>query len=440
MRDNPFTKVTSALATVVARKFLPVIAVFGAACGGAGTFSDDPVAPLPGVLCANGSVGVWRDMISFQPRGLSVSWAAIQRENQPWQSIAAQATVTLNPGERIGLAKWLPAVSPHGANILEIFFVTAEQAQTAFACVPSSTKSVHGNAEGLEDGMLPGKLGGYLTIGNSSTSLANGPFTLDGLLPGHTDLVATRLDAPPRTIIRRGVDYPNGSAISLLNFGSIEAIGLEPHTLTVNGTNIIQFDARSQIVTQRGTVGLLSDDFAREGTGIRTLTLYSVPESRLNNDEVQFFNVDPEDSRRAMVFFRHPADRTLTLGPDPTTATATHSGTAPNLTLRVDMPSQPEYGAQVTFSLCSSDANSSFPGTRVALLVTKEYIGATPPTWSVTVPDLTSVQGFPGADIRAYNLCGVEGLTNLPFAFAPQTTHDGDVFTAVISGVNVLNQ
>jgi hypothetical protein len=258
-------------------------------------------------------------------------------------------------------------------------------------------------------------------------------------LPGHTDLVATRLDAPPKTIIRRGVDYPNGGTIAVLNFGSYEALSLAPHTLTVNGANIVQFAASSQIVTQRGTIGLLSQDFAREGSGIRTLTLYSLPEAKLANDEVQFFSVDPEDYRRAMVFFRQPADRTLTLGPDATTATATHTA-APNPALRLDMPSQTEYGAQVTFSLCSGTPGYNSPGTSVALLVTKEYFGGTPPTWSVTVPDLASVQGFPGGDIRTYNLCRVAGLTNLPFVFAPEITHDGDVFTSLAYSANVLNR
>ena len=426
----------------LAKRFFPVIAVLSAACGGGGSgFNDDPVGPLPGVLCAKRSVAGWRDMISSTSSAGGASWAAIQRENQPWQTIdATESTVPLNPGEKIGMARWIPAVSPHSPNVVEIFFVTAEQAQTAFPCVSSSTKSVHGTAQGLEDGSLPGNLGGFLSIGNSSTYLSNGPFTVDGLLPGHTDLVATRLDAPPKTIIRRGVDYPNGAAIALLDFGSIEAVSLEPHTLTVNGANIIKFDAKSQIVTQRGTVGLLSEDFARQDSNIRTLTLYSVPESRLGDDEVQFFNVDPEDYRKAMVFFRRPADRILALGPDPTTATATHQGTAPNLSLRLDMPSQPEYGAQVTFSLCSPGASSSLPGTAVALLVTKEYFGATPPTWSVTAPDLASVQGFPGGDIRAYDLCAVAGLTNLPFVFAPQTTHDGEVFTSLAYESNVLNK
>jgi hypothetical protein len=301
-------------------------------------------------------------------------------------------------------------------------------------------KSLNGTVQGIESGAVAGNQGGYLSIGSSSANLgSDGPFTIDGVPLGHTDLVATRLDAPPKTIIRRGVDYPNGSTISL-NFGSIEALWLEPHTLTVNGANIIQFAASSQIVTQRGTVGLLSEDFAREGSGIRTLTMYSVPEGKLTNDEVQFFSVNPEDYRNAMVFFRHPADRTVTLGPDPTIATATHLGTAPSLTLRLDMPSQPEYGAQVTFSLCPVGASYNSPGTAVGVLVTKEYVGGTPPTWSVTVPDLTSVQGFPGEDIRAYNLCGVAGLTNIPFVFAPGTTHDGDVFTSVAYGINVLNK
>jgi hypothetical protein len=423
----------------LAKKILPVIAVFGAACGSdAVPFSDDPVGPPPGVLCATGSVAGWRGWISYYPSTVSASWAAIQRENQPWQTIdATEATVPLNPGEKIGMARWIPAVSPHSPDFLEIFFVTAEQAQTAFPCVSSSTKSLHGTVQGLESGTAQP---GFLSIGNSFTDLSNGPFTLDGVSLGHTDLVATRLNAPPKTIIRRGVDYPNGSAISLLNFGLSEAVWLEPHTLTVNGPNIIQFDARSQIVTQRGTIGLLSEDFAREGTTTRTLTMYSVPENRLTNDDVQFLSVNPEDYRFAMVFYRHPADRTVTLAPDPTTATATHLGTAPNLTLRVDMPSQPEYGAQVTFSLCSAGGNYYSPGTGAALLVTKEYLGGTPPTWSVIVPDLTSVQGFPGGDLRAMNLCSVASLTNLPFVFAPRTTHDGDVFTSLAYGVNVLNK
>lgn len=422
----------------LAKKILPLIAVFGAACGSDGVpFSDDVVGPSPGVLCAKGSVAGWRDRISFHPSPGSASWAAIQRENQPWQTIdATEATVPLNQGEKIGMARWIPALSPHSPDVLEIFFVTAEQAQTAFPCV-SSTKSLHGTVQGLESGTAEP---GFLSIGNSFTYLSNGPFTLDGVSVGHTDLVATRLNAPPQTIIRRGVDYPNGSAISPLSFGSSEAVWLEPHTLTVNGANIIQFDARSQIVTQRGTIGLLSDDFAREGTGIRTLTMYTVPESKLTNDEVQFFSVNPEDYRQAMVFFRHPADRTVTLGPDPTTATATHLGTAPNLTLRLDMPSQPEYGAQVTFTLCSVGDGYYSPGTAAALLVTKEYFGGTPPSWSLDVPDLTSVQGFPGEDLRAMDLCSVAGLTNLPFVFAPQTTRDGDVFTSVTYRGSVVNR
>jgi len=433
----------------LAKRILPVIAVAGVACGGVGPFgddtgffSDDPTGPGPGVLCANAVAANWRDGVTYDPTpGGPASWAAVQRENQPWQTIdATEATVPLNPGERIGMARYIPGLSPYAGNLVEIYFVTAEQAQTAFPCVSSSTKSVHGSAQGLNDASLPGNQGGFISLGNIATYLYNGPFTLDGLSPGHKDLVATRLDAPPTTIIRRNVDYPNGAALSLLNFASREAIPLEPHTITVTGGNIVQFEAWSLLATERGTIGVLSRDFAREGSNLKTLTLYSVPEGKLANDDVQFFMVDPADERKAMVFFRHPADRTLTLGPDPTTATATHLGTAPNLNLHLDMPSQPEYGGQVTFTLCSPNANYYSPGTSVALLVTKEYFGGTPATWSVSVPDFTSVQGFPDQDFRAYNLCSMTLLTNLPFVFAPRTTHDGDVFTSLTWENNVVNK
>jgi hypothetical protein len=170
--------------------------------------------------------------------------------------------------------------------------------------------------------------------------------------------------------------------------------------------------------------------------------MYSVPEARLTNDEVQFFRVDPldADERKAFVFFRHPADQSVTLGPEPTIATATHLGSAPDLNLQLDMPSQPEYGAQVTFQLCAAATTPNSPGRGAQLLVTKEYFGGTPATWSVVVPDLTSVQGFPGGDLRTLRLCWMSSLTNIPFVFTPQTAHDGDVFTSADYGGNVVNK
>src|SRR5258706_5187232 len=137
----------------LAKKILPFIAVFGAACGG-GRFSDDPVGLLPVILCATGSTADWRGWISYySPPLVSASWAEIQRENQSWHTIdATEAKVSLNPGERIGLARWLPAVGTLGAPSAEIFFVTAEQAQTAFPCDSSSRKSLHGTVQGLETG------------------------------------------------------------------------------------------------------------------------------------------------------------------------------------------------------------------------------------------------------------------------------------------------
>jgi hypothetical protein len=417
----------------LAKKVLPVIAVFGAACGGAGSFSDDPVGSLPLVLCATGSNADWRSWIGYySPPLISASWAAIQRENESWRTIdPTEAKVFLNPGERIGLARWLPATSTFVPPSAEIFFVTAEQAQTAFPCDSSSRKSLHGTVQGLETGQ-----GGDLSIGNSVRTFSNGPFTIDGVSPGMTDLVATRLDAPAKAILRHGVDYPNGSEIPVLDFGSAEAVSLEPHTLAVNDANTTQFFGRSQIITQLGAEGLLSNDVAVTGAATRTVTTYSVPENSLSGDDVQFLSVDPQDYRRAILFYRHPADRTMTLGPYAPLATGTHLGAAPNPTLRLEMPSQPEYGAQVTFALC---ADGNFH-TEATLLVTKEYFGATPATWSVMVPDLASVQGFPGGDLRASKLCSVQSLTNLPFVFAPRTAKEGDAFTFLTAGTNVSNK
>ncbi|HKR08422.1 MAG TPA: hypothetical protein VJS39_04470, partial [Gemmatimonadaceae bacterium] len=131
-------------------KVIPVLAFCSAACG-------DNAGPLAGAsLCADGL------------------WAGIQRQNQGWKTIpATEARVTLSPGEKITLARIGLTDS------LQIFFITAEQAQATFPCV-SPTKDLSGPiVQGLD--FTGSRFGarGLVSIGHSSSFLSQGSgFTL----------------------------------------------------------------------------------------------------------------------------------------------------------------------------------------------------------------------------------------------------------------------
>ena len=341
------------------------------------------------------------------------TWAGIQREGEPWQSIpASRSAVPLRAGERIGLARIR-------GDSLQIFYVTAEQAEAGFTCEAPPTKELHGIVQGI---------GGQFTstativMGNSvAFAAAQGleDFTLRRAPNGPADLVATAFDVGPKTIIRRGVDYPDGSTMPVLDFASSEGFAQQTNTVTVIGTNNVDWSATSEVVTQRGTQGVLRYSSTNTGT---TLPMYSVPESRLLAGELNSLSVTGAFARVATVFYRAPSDRTVQLGPPTSRPIITRTGTSPNQTLHIDAASQPEYGTQITLMLCTPAPLA----VAITIIATKEYFGGTPATWSFDVPDLLSVPGYPSfwPDPRQSGVCGVI-VTDRPYLSSP---HDGDTF------------
>lgn len=344
----------------------------------------------------------------------AATWAGMQREGGDWKTIPAiRSAVSLNPGEHIGLAR-----VRHGfqTDTLQIFYVSAEQAESTFPCVAVPNKELHGTVSGASNVAI--RIAGS---GASSGTILN-DYTLHGVADGPVDLVATRLDDPPAAIIRRAVNYPTGSEIPLLDFASAESFNLQPNTITVGNTNNVQFAAQNQIITQNGTLGLL--DFTGASTG-STLTIYSVPESKLANGELQMLTVNGPVAREATVFYRQPGDRSIDLGPSANAPVVTRTA-APDVSFHIDVPSQPEYGSQIVFDLCLPQSGFNSVG---SLLATKEYFGGTPATWSFDIPDLKSVSGFPTSwpDPRLGGVCTTI-VSSRPYLLTPRTARDGDSY------------
>jgi hypothetical protein len=382
------------------RKFiLAALSVHAAACA-------DTTGPVLSVdLCPN------------------ASWAGMQREGAPWVTIpTAPGPVAAGSKERLGLARIR-------GNSLEIYYVTTEQAQAAFSC-EATTKELHGTVRGIGTAFTSQATISMGTSRAFAAAQGSEDFTLRLAPSGPADLVATATDVGPMTIMRRGVDYPNGSAIPVLDFGAAEAFALQANIATVDGTDNFEFAATSEVITQRGTQGMLRYTF-RPG-GSTTVLMYSVPESKLLAGELNSLTVDGPFGRVVTVYYRSPSDRSVALGPTASVPVVTRSGSAPNRGMRIDVASQAEYGSQITLMLCASQ-----PALVPTIVATKEYFGDTPTTWSFTVPDFLAVDGFPSSwpDPRLSGLCGIR-VSDRPYDFSPQSANDGDTYRSALgSGV-----
>jgi hypothetical protein len=350
------------------------------------------------------------------------NWAAIAMEGRLWQSISpVRAALPLRAGERIGLARLRG--TPFQPDSLEIYYVTAEQAEGTFDCdVPATKRELHGTTVGIGGAFTSATIAmghslGYATAGG----LTN--FTLWYPPGGPADLVAIADDLGPAVIIRRGVDYPDGSAIPVLDFSSGEAFVLQTNTVTPIGTTPYEWDATSEVITQRGTRGVLRNWYPEDGS--TTASMYSVPATKLLDGELNSVSVS-DGYRTATVFYRLASDLTIELGRLASVPTVTRTGTAPNRLLRIDLASQPEYGSQITLVQCGIQPVLQGP----TLIATKEYFGGTPTTWSITIPDLQVVQGFPSylPDPRLSGLCGIN-VTDRPYLVAPR---DGDTYRSAL--------
>jgi hypothetical protein len=350
----------------------------------------------------------------------AAEWAGIQREGSAWRSITTSPSdLSLGAGERLGLARI--------RDRLEIYYVTAEQAAATFACETPSTKMLHGTVQGSTTAYALT----LIAMGSVSTSagvlLPN--FTLSGVPSGPADLLASRQETVPITIIRRGVDYPAGGTIPLLDFTSTEGFPLQAHTLTVTSTDLIGLTSRTEIITKNGTEGILGSAQVNSGS---TVPIYSVPADHLVEGDLHSVFFSTLGGRSAVLYYRLGADRSVSLGPATSMSSITRIGTAPAQEVHLEAASQPEYGAQITLSVCAAPpTNDIVP---VTLVGTKEYFGGTPTTWSLTIPDLLAVHGFPSGvpDPRYKYPCGLT-VTDRPYLFSPGSANDGDTYRTAIA-------
>lgn len=215
-------------------------------------------------------------------------------------------------------------------------------------------------------------------------------FTIEGVADGPQDLLAVRTAeaAPPRLIIRRDLDLPNGSVVPTLDFASSEAFDMVAATLTIgnlggDGNPVVDF---SVLRTAHGEFFL---PIAASGNGSPQPYL-AVPADRLLAGDLERLHVSANgnSSRTADVYFRTPTDRTVTLGSriEPPTISVITAGSTPRL--RAHYVAQADYD-KVSSIVYNQPTSTGF----VAVSMTPAY-AAIAGGYDLDVPDLASVAGF----------------------------------------------
>jgi hypothetical protein len=324
-------------------------------------------------------------------------WFAVQNGSGPWTRVNAGAgsTFSFTVGANTGVA-YVTHAGPGYETVVQ-YGSAAEMMVPTDPCsfsFQTGTKQLTGTAVGLG---LPG--GGYwmVTLGGAFLQrdpAQGGGFTLTSVAAGPRDLVAGRvlrnspdLTTLQRMIVRRDVDYPNNSAIPLLDFGGSESFMPVTVFLRIDNLDGNQSQLFEALVTPRGR----TEDFysALPGGPGGNHRYFALPASQTQAGEFHLVTIaaappgeNPTSFRFTQLLLQAPSDRTMSLGPEMSSPTVTSLGGTP-LRLRAQVASQGAYAGAVQVQYEQPDRS-------LDLFATAAYSGGTPATWSLDVPDLSA--------------------------------------------------
>jgi hypothetical protein len=229
----------------------------------------------------------------------------------------------------------------------------------------------------------------FITLGYSTTFVSPAiatTFQLTDVAAGPQDLFAARIAAATQRadkfILRRAVDIANNGTIPVLDFNAAEAFN--PATANVTLANLGTDSASvSTIFTGNrgsafGFVGTITDYGAASGA----VAYDAIPGTQLNSGELQALfasTTGTSSSRSSGIYFRTPANQTVTFGPALSTPTVTRLAGGTYSRVQAQLPVQTDYARSFTASFSQSGANRD-----VSITVTAGYSGGA--AWDVTIP------------------------------------------------------
>lgn len=364
------------------------------ACGydsSAPTYPDGPPNPAPSAA----------DVVYC--RGAEPAWVAFQDGDGPWtraQPIASGQFTTFHhdfTSNRGAVARAQQFAS--GLTSLSILYAIPSElgfaSDTAFQqCSGDALKTLNGSVAGLEANDVA-----LVSAGNSLRDFTSPEFgntwQLRGLLAGPQEFLATRaarvngVASVTKMILRRSPALADGATLPVFDFESEEAFQPVVRTVTFAGNDASAVTAYTQLRTEHGNAFVT---FLVGGGASVSSPYVAIPDIRLKGGELQSVGAStlPVGNvvRSAAVFFRSPADRTLTFGAVPSAPELSVVSATPTLRLRARFATQTDYDRYTSINFQQGQ------NTVVSLSMSQAYATRGPGGYDLIVPELTSVTGF----------------------------------------------
>lgn len=259
------------------------------------------------------------------------------------------------------------------------------------------TKTINGTVANVSASQFA-----QVSFGSAGTGIGGGTntFQLTGAPDGARDLIASRATSsesgflPDRFIVRRSQNPANNSTLAVLDFGGSESVAPATASFTLSNVGTEEWSIGTDMRTANGTTGFLGFSTGT-GTGSNVVSSYQVlgASQRISTDNFAIFAgaFSASGGERGVNIngLTSFSARTVTLGPTLNSPTVTQASTTPSLRMRTTLVSQSQYGGGFETSYYQEAAAER----DAFVFMTSGYLGGTPATWDVTMPDLSGA-GF----------------------------------------------
>lgn len=295
-------------------------------------------------------------------------------------------------------------------------------------CSGDALRTLNGTVAGLGANDIALVAAGNSIIDFTNVETGN-TWQLRGLLAGPQEFLATRgtrvngVVSLTKMILRRSADLADGATLPVFDFESPEAFQPVVRNVTFAGNDGNAVTAYTGLRSAHSNNFL---SFLAGGGATATSPYYAIPGDRLEDGELQSVGATSIPAgnvvRSAIVYFRQPADRTLTFGAVPSAPELAVVAATPTTRLRARFATQPDYDRYTSI-------NFQQDNTVLSLSMTGAY-ATLAGGYELVVPDLTSVPGFdPRWTLRSgmqllWTSTRVGGARGLDYYAMP---HEGDV-------------
>ena len=325
------------------------------------------------------------------------TWFAFQDGNGAWTRVNASGSGEFN----FTISSGRGGIAMHSSEGLEIVYASTAEMQAYFPACTGSVRDVGGSVTG------------YVTAdninlfqGTSNTTVfgfqpAPASFTLSGVEPAATDLVAVRYrstsnttsyeEFPTNVFHRRAVTGTSAA----VDFGSPTEAGV-PLQRTVNLTNVVAGEAVlvASTLVPTNTLAILALYQADPAfvSGSVTAPFYGIAGSRLAAGESHMLLAEAfrdvgstSEYRVVSEVYTDPADRSMTFGPA-LASVQIGGGTRPSATYTIQ--AQYDNLFQAVF-----EQGTGVNFRRIRVVATAAYLGEVSSV-TLSAPDLSGVSGF----------------------------------------------